>query len=628
MEVGDNLEEKPFVIEVPHFTREDFLDTSKPYEWLYQFKGDEFTLKRLMFKVMENAKAVKVTGFKSMYKEYEKSLKQIAGGTILDGNVTQFEGQELELSCGAWVADEMGISIMTPLGEQFACPHPIMPVLRLVNIDSGEEKMKIAYRKGKQWRSSIVDKRTLASANSIVALANNGVAVTSENARYLVKYMSDVENINYDLIPEKASVGRLGWVSGGFSPYVDGLVFDGEEYFKKYFDSVKTHGDRQKWLDFAQKVRKGKNIPARLILAAAFASALVKPLHCLSFFVHLWGSESGIGKTVGLMFAASVWANPEKGQYWNTFNATGVGQELSAGFLNSLPLILDEFQMLKNKKDFEGLVYMLAEGVGKVRGSKQGGIQRTQTWYNCILTSGEMPITNFMTGAGAFNRIVEIECEEPLFENMQEVLSVSRENYGFAGKEFVGFLQEDGNIEEAQAVYQIYFNEIIQSDATEKQAMAGALLLTADRLIDDWIFKDGAHLTFAEIGPYLQTKQEVDVGERAYNYLCEVIAVNINRFRDKDNPGEVWGIMEPDEGRVYINRNVFGRLCEEGGFSDKATLSWLIRNKLIETSVDKRRKKPQPTVQKKICGNNTKCVLLYLNSTNNEEMEKIDEILL
>ena len=74
-----------------------------------------------------------------------------------------------------------------------------------------------------------------------------------------------------------------------------------------------------------QKVRSGNVFP-RLILAASFASVLVKPLGGLPFFLHIWGGTE-VGKTVGLMLAASVWANPEVGRYIHTFNSTSVGRE-------------------------------------------------------------------------------------------------------------------------------------------------------------------------------------------------------------------------------------------------------------------------------------------------------------
>ena len=186
-------------------------------------------------------------------------------------------------------------------------------------------------------------------------------------------------------------MGRLGWIDGyGFSPYVEDLVFDGDLSYKHFFESVRTHGNFGKWLDLVSGIRHG-GVIARLVLAASFASVLVKPCGALPFFVHLWGGTEA-GKTVALMLAASVWASPKMGDYIHTFNSTSVGQELSAGFVNSLPLILDELQIVGDKKDFDKTIYLLAEGVGRSRGAKSGGLQKVSSWKNCILTNGEQPI--------------------------------------------------------------------------------------------------------------------------------------------------------------------------------------------------------------------------------------------
>ena len=133
-------------------------------------------------------------------------------------------------------------------------------------------------------------------------------------------------------------------------------------------------------------------------MASSFASALLEPLGLLPFFVHLWGTTE-CGKTVALMLAASVWANPKMGEFIHSFNSTTVAQELSATFVNSLPLILDELQIIKDRRDFDNTIYKLTEGIGKNRGTKTGGLQKTGTWQNCILTSGEMPISNPSSGA-------------------------------------------------------------------------------------------------------------------------------------------------------------------------------------------------------------------------------------
>lgn len=535
-------------------------------------------------------------------------------------NVTQFDGQEMELDSGRWVADEFGIRTDGPYGSDIeACNHPIMPVLRLVNIDTGAEKLQIAYRKGKQWRKVIAEKGVLASANKILELANVGVAVTSESAKHLVQYFYDLESLNYERIPEKNSVSRLGWIEDeGFSPYVEELVFDGDANFRTFFESVKKRGSMEKWLGMARGIRQ-KSVFARVILASAFASVLVKPLGGLPFFVHLWGGTES-GKTVGLMLAASVWANPEIGRFIHTFNSTAVGREKSAAFVNSLPLILDELQIVKDKREFDKDIYMLSEGAGRTRGTKSGGVDKTPTWANCILTSGEMPITGAGSGGGAVNRIIEIECREKLFEDPRGVADTVRKNYGFAGRAFVEHLQQDGAMERAADLFKRYSVQLGEGDTTEKQAMAAALVLTADNLATEWIFKDGRALTAGEISEFLRTKASVSAHERGYQYLCETISQNANKFLGGDAPvSDVWGRLEDDDTAIVI-RKVFDSICADGGYNAQALLSWLAQNNYLQTS------KPHLTKTVRINNIPTRCVVLRLPQLENDDFEPLGYI--
>ena len=119
-----------------------------------------------------------------------------------------------------------------------------------------------------------------------------------------------------------------------------------------------------------------------------------------------------------------------------------MGKELSAAFVNSLPLILDELQITKSRNERDEDIYKLAEGVGRTRSNKGLGISKNYTWANCILTSGEMPITNARSGGGAINRILEIECKDKIFAEARIVADYAKKNYGHAGRHFVGKLQE------------------------------------------------------------------------------------------------------------------------------------------------------------------------------------------
>lgn len=563
------------------YTREDFLSTDKPYKALYELRENKFLHERTKTIYAECAKSLKVTNFLKMYKAYCDGQQKSTNNDIV-GNVTAFDGQPFELDSGAWNCDEYGVSTaLGQFGEVQACIHPIMPMQRLVNIDTNNEKLKIAYKKGGIWRHIIADKEVLAS-NKIISLANTGIAVNSENAKYLIRYLHDIENINYDRIPEKKSIGRCGWIEEhGFSPYVEELVFDGEESFKKLFGSIKQKGNLEKWKVVADEARG--TLQARIVLSASFASVLVQPLGCLPFFTHIWSSVSGTGKTLALMLAASVWANPSKGEYWSTFNSTGVGQEMSAGFLNSLPLILDELQLVKEKKNFDKTIYQLSEGIGRTRGSKSGGLQRTETWANTIITSGEMPMTTFSSGAGAINRIVELNCDEKLFRDGVKTAAELRANYGIAGKKFVKWLEDEGNMAMAKKAFDLYIDEFQKTDITDKQIMAASLILAADTLVSSIIFEDDNLLTVGQMSEFLKTKSDMDINKRAYDYAIQICNMNPNRFIEgEDNKGELWG--KSDDDFFYMFRIQFQKICQEGGFDDVSLLSWLKKNNLIEAT--------------------------------------------
>ena len=428
---------------IPEYTADDFYNSSEPYAFLYQYKDDKFLLGQMREKLKAQAAKVGVKGFVGLWNAYLETINQQRG--ISMDNATQFDGQEIELFSGQYICDEYGVSMTDKYGyEQTVCRHPIMPVERLVNIDSGEERLKLAYKKGRAWRTIIVEKSVIASSSSILQLAANGIMVNSENAKALSTYILEMEQLNYELIPEQKSVGRLGWIGEhGFSPFVDDLVFDGETNFKHIFNAVKPEGSRNAWLYAMQDLRKEKS-PGRLFLAASFASAILEPCGLLPFFLHAWGGTE-TGKTVGLMIAASVWACPKMGEFCTTFNSTLVGQEMTASFLNSLPMCIDELQIQSSAgiRDFDRIIYQLTEGVGRTRGAKTGGLQKMNTWKNCIITNGEHPISNANSGGGAVNRVIEFECDEKVYSDLVGICAVIQSNYGFAGREFVEYLQTD-----------------------------------------------------------------------------------------------------------------------------------------------------------------------------------------
>ena len=602
------------------FEKDDFLTTT-PYEALYAYHKEPFTHAAKMEELAAYSVSKGFKGFKTMYKKYVESLKA-QSGTIYIDNVTNFTNQPLELNAGDWEADDSGIFKKNGYNDEVACPHPIMPVERLVNIDTGEEKLQLAFRKGTIWRKIIVSKTVLASSNKVTELAGSGIAVTSQNARAFIQYISDMENMNYYLIPEKKSIGRFGYIPDeGFSPFVDGLIFDGDVNFKAMFQTVRSRGTEAKWLETAAEVRE-MSTTARIILAASFASVLLEPLNCLPFFVHLWGVDSGTGKTVALMVAASVWGDPAVGSYVKTFDGTVVGMEKTAAFLNNLPFCLDELQLAKDSKGRTTFdVYKLAQGVGRTRGNRSGGVDLTPTWRNCILTTGESPLTGTASGAGAVNRVIDIECKsaQAVIKDGMRISGAVKRNYGFAGRKFVERLYQPGVIDQVSERYRELFRILSDRDTTEKQAMAAAAIILADELACQWIFSGQQPLTIEQVSEFLASKAAVSAGDRGYKYLCDWVTQNSNKLCGRsENPNiEVLGALE--DGRAYIIRSVFERILQDAGYSTAAMISYLKQSNLIET------RGRANTKGKRINGIPTECFCLRLPSVELDDEADPDE---
>lgn len=608
------------------YTFDDFAAKEMPYRDVF-FQPSQFLRNQRLEVLTVQAKEVGFSSFKKTYKLFCENMRKIdvtADGAAV-ANPTDFPLQPLELNAGEWRCNYEGICKETPSGTDIACRHPIMPIERLVNIDTGEEKLKVAYYKGRYWREHIVGKKELFDASKIMQLAAYGVSVTSKTAKTLSEFLCDIESLNYDIIPERESVSRLGYIGtdGNFSPYVDGIIFDGDANYSSIYSAITEHGDYNKWFETALKCRND-NVTAQIMLAASFASILIGKIGCLSFFVHLWGVESGTGKTVALMLAASVWGNPSIGQYVQTFNATQVGHEKTAAFLNNIPMCIDELQLSKDshgRSKFD--VYQLSQGVGRTRGNKGGGIDKTPTWALCVLTTGESPITSDSSGAGAVNRVIDIECKaaDSVIKDGYSVSAALKQNYGFAGRKFVEAMTDE-EFDKAKQRYADLFKELSSGATTEKQASSAALIILADELADKFIFKTGKYLDTSQITEFLKSKASVSAGERGYAFMCDWVGVNSNKFlsRDDGNSGEIYGKISGNW--VYINSTVFRNAAKSQGFDDRALLSWLKTNGLLMV-----KKKDRLTIYTSTHNVKAQYVVMKLPEIENDYTDDYEELL-
>ena len=572
--------------EISELTKERILERDI-FEHIFSI-DNQIAKTELIIKLEERARELgNIRSFDKLLKAYQtefaQKYKQRGSNTI------QFTQPPIEnLKCGKWECADTGITKSTMGAGMIpqtivACTHPILPVERLINVDTETEKIKLAFFKDNKWQYITIERSVVANKSNIIQLSDRGIEVNSENAKDLVSYIADVVSLNAKEIPVNRSTERLGWIENEFAPYVSDLKYDGDIAFKDVYSSIREVGNYEEWKDMCRKIRKESKI-AHLLLASSFASTLNQMLGVLPFVVHIWGG-TGTGKTVGLMLAMSVWGNPEVGKLVRTLNATQVALARYAAFVHDIPFAGDELQTIKNRWDsFDNLVMYLTEGVDRGRGKAYGGIELLKEWNCCFLFTGEEPITKATSGGGVKNRVIEVEATEKVIADGNYVSNFVRKNYGFAGKEFINNLPKQ---EELQTRYREIFQDILKNtDTTDKQAMAMATILLADEISTKLIFND-EKLTIEDVSNWLTSTKDVDVSTRAYEWTMNWISQNINKFKENES-GEIWGKYIEDQDICLVNKSLYAEALNKAGFDFNAVIrNFAERNQIEKNSQGK-----------------------------------------
>lgn len=575
--------------------------------------------------------------FKGYELDYKEALKQQSKEYKLKSKEINF--QDLALTedyvdysgsyySGSWNINDAG-QIVKPIvnpnsfeTELVACPHPILPVRLYNNIQTGKEKVKLLFRKGNSnWKEVVVDKSVIASTNKITSLADYGIEVNSINAKNLIMYLADMISRNITgkgaMIETRVSTEKLGWINGSFLPYdSSNIELDNQQQFLRCLTAINPVGNRDTWFNLVRKIRNSGRKEALFCIVCSLASVLINHFNALPFIFNLYG-ESGKGKTVALMLAASVWANPDGNNYIVDAKSTQTGLELTLGFLNHLPLLVDDLAQLKNKYDdnLSEMIYALCAGSSKVRAQKNMELRTPSTWSNVIVTNSEHPMTSETMSGGAINRVIDVEIGDGyIFNDGNAVVETIKQNYGFLGKEFVEILKNGGleKVKEFQKDFLQQINDEAKKQGInkeEKQVIPMSIILATDKLLDKEIFKDGAILDFQECFGIIGTKDMVSDNEKAYLEILDTISANEGRFWKSvqngsicnnkvppESKNESWGrlISSSEECDTYIKVDIiksqFDKICTEIGIPTRHELKWLEKNNLLECEKGRRDK--------------------------------------
>jgi len=202
------------------------------------------------------------------------------------------------------------------------------------------------------------------------------------------------------------ATSRIGWHDGAFVLPEDCIgATPGEELLLQGSGAVehafRQRGSLENWQHEIARLAVG-NSRLALVLSMSFAAVLVGPCGAESGGIHLRGPSS-IGKSTLLTVAGSVWGGGEPGGYVRSWRATANGLEgVALGHCDAL-LCLDELAQLSAREAGE-VAYMLANGSGKSRSSRDGSARRASRWRLLLLSSGEIGLADKVAEDGRARR--------------------------------------------------------------------------------------------------------------------------------------------------------------------------------------------------------------------------------
>lgn len=535
-----------------------------------------------------------------------------------------------------WLFSDKGISWIDPKTHTPAnvCRTPILLTQRLKSLETGDEKMEVAFKRDGEWQRAIYHRSVIFSSRSITTLADLGCTITSENSKNVVKFLGALESENIDIIPKNDATSTFGWQPGRrFIPgHDEGITLDIDPSQRGMAAAYCQNGTMERWIEHMAPHRSREKF--RFILAASFAAPLLRIVKQRIFFVYNWGGSKG-GKTAALKAALSAWGDPER--LMVNFNATQVGLERTAAFYCDLPLGIDERQLAGNNQGaLEKIVYMIASGTGKIRGAKSGGIQTVHQWRTVALATGEEPLSTETSQTGVSTRVLEIYGGP--FDNEQDAALMHQQaamDCGWAGPAFIEHIlqMDEREIVERYEDMQRYIRETSQGKNGSHIAGIAAVAL-ADSLIDEWFFGGNPRESVAEAkrmaASILINQVEAnttDVNENAVQFIVDWVLANRSYF-GANAIGTCLGFTSESGNTAYIFPSMLNQALTKAGYSPRKTMKYMAERDLIGTDTDRKTGKKQYSIIKWFGTRSARFVEFHIGklAENKDTIDDADEI--
>lgn len=309
---------------------------------------------------------------------------------------------------------------------------------------------------GKIRKATVMMSELVKNQNSVLAtLADQGLSLYRANAQGGNAHVAEFIRTR-DVERYFQTTDSYGWLELGKKFIIPNATFGDADGQETIYNGETEHapqygqgGTLQQWQDTIGTNAKHSSRVA-FAVCMAFASPLLRFTNEGSGGFHLVG-KSSMGKTTAIRAGVSVWGQvlEDAGEMKVSWNATGNGLELAAKSHTDLPLFIDELGQGENARvDFEQVVYMLGNGVGKRRMTKDAKGSTLSNWRLLFLSAGEYTAAQMMerlrrrdVATGAEIRMATIDAI-PVSEELGVFESIPR---GMNSKELADTFSEFGS---------------------------------------------------------------------------------------------------------------------------------------------------------------------------------------
>lgn len=341
---------------------------------------------------------------------------------------------------------------------------PIFILSRDLDLQTRSYRVTLAWRDQRRgvWQTCSAPRSSVMSSRKMPDLSDDGVPVTSECARDLVRWFYAYEAANIAIIPGNKITSRLGWHRDGEkllgflhgTQWIGGIGtinHDGDGGIGQLAQGLKVGGDRQLERDALAEAMRYPHVAAAI--GASLAAPLLRIVGCRGFTFSLSGS-SGRGKTSAQRMAAGIWCKPDEDSeesLLRMWDATRVGIVETTTRLDGIPFLLDDTSKAEKPYFIERAIYDVSSGASKLKGKRSGGTAASMGSRTVMISSGEAPIMSYSKQGGVQGRALEMWGEvwggvsDDLRDVIDKLMWAINDNFGHTGLDWVTYLIQRRN---------------------------------------------------------------------------------------------------------------------------------------------------------------------------------------